>query len=110
MTMPEADPIDEVLALALTIPARAIVVVFQRYGKPLADPLPPAEAEDQRAELVLEDGAAAALRVLNARTPVDVIGNDWFILEAPGAEPLAIPAPLFASAVAALARAAAQKP
>ena len=105
----EADPFEEVLALARQIPARAIVAVFQRYGKPLEDALPPALPEDQGAELLLDDGATAALRVLNVRTPVDVIGNDWFVLESPGDDPLAVPAPLFASAVAALARAAAQK-
>jgi hypothetical protein len=104
----DADPVEEVLTMARQLPARAVVAVFQRYGKPLADELPPIEAEDQRAELTLDDGARVVVRVLNVRTPVDVIGNDWFILQ--GEEALAVPAPLFAAALAALARAASKKP
>jgi len=68
--------------------------------------MPTAEADDQRAELALPDGGAATVRVLQVRTQVDVIANDYFVLERPGEDALAVPGPLFAGALAALARAA----
>jgi hypothetical protein len=98
------DPIAEVLARAQRLPVAAVVKVFERYGKPLAIELPRAQADDQQAALELEDGCAATVRVLQVRMPVDVIANDWFVLEQPDAEPLAIPGPLFGAAIAALSR------
>ncbi len=100
----DGDPIAEALALAERLPARAVAAVFRRYGKPLEEELAPVEPDDQQARLLLPDGTTATLRVLQVRLPVDVISNDWFILEAAGSESLAIAGPLFASALAALAR------
>jgi hypothetical protein len=100
----EPDAIEEALALARRLPAAAIAALFHRYGKPLAAPLPPPAPDDQRVELTLDDGSAAAVRALEVRTPVDVIANHWFVLEPQGKEPLAIPGPLFAAALAALSR------
>ncbi len=99
------DAIEEALALARRLPVKAVTTLFERYGKPLAVDVPPLEPDDQRAELALEDGSTATVRALQVRLPVDVIGNDWFVLETAGAEPLAMPGPLFAAALAALSRA-----
>ena len=99
------DAIDEALALARALPAAAVAALFRRYGKPIAVELP-AELGDRRAALVADGVDLGSVRVLNLRTAVDVIGNDWFVLEAPSAEPLAVAGPLFAAALAALARAA----
>jgi hypothetical protein len=101
----EPDAIEEALALARRLPGRVVAAVFQRYGKPLAEEPPPVEPDDRRAELTLDDGAIAIVRALEVRTQVDVIGNDWFVLEAAGAETLALPGPLFAASLAALSRA-----
>ncbi|MCU1282590.1 MAG: hypothetical protein JWM53_6136 [bacterium] len=102
----ELDAIDEALALAGALPATVVAALFQRYGKPLAEALPPV-ADDERSLALAGDGLDGALvRVLNVRTAVDVIGNDWFVLQTTGAEPLAVAGPLFAAALAALTRAA----
>lgn len=98
--MDEGDPIEEALALAAALPAEAVVAVFRRYGKPLEAPLPPVEPDDQQAAL---DGAR--VRVVQVRLPIDVISNDWFVLEMRGQEPLAVAGPLFAAALSALSRA-----
>lgn len=70
--------------------------------------MPPAEADDQRAELAVPDGGAAPaiVRVLQVRGYGDVIPNDYFVLERAGEDALAVAGPLFAGALAALARAA----
>ena len=104
------DAVAETLALAARLPAAAIVGVFARYGHPLEVPdgADAAEPEAARVELTLADGGRALLRLVRVRTPVDVIANDWFVLHPPGGEPVAMPGPLFAAAVAALARAAAR--
>jgi hypothetical protein len=103
--------IEEALALARELPADAVAAVFRRYGKPLDARalLPPADDEPPvddapRAELRLDDGRAATVRALAVRTAVDVIANDWFVLDGAGDEPLAMPGPLFAAALAALSR------
>jgi hypothetical protein len=93
------DPIAEALEIVRRLPAAAVGGVFARYGKPLAIELPPLGDQDLRA--VVE---GATVRAVRLRMPVDVIGNDWFVMEREGEEPLAIPGPLFAAAVAALAR------
>jgi hypothetical protein len=98
----EDDPIDEALALAEALPASVVEALFARYGKPLADALPPLVDDDRQLPLA----GGGLVRVLNVRTPVDVIGNDWFVLESDSAEPLAVAGPLFAAAIAALTRAA----
>ena len=84
-----------------------MVAIFSRYGKPLAVPMPPEAADDQRALLALPGGGAAGVRVLQVRAQVDVIANDYFVLEPRGdGDALAVPGPLFAAALQALARAA----
>ncbi len=45
--------------------------------------------------------ARSCARDQSCAPPLDVIGNDWFVLEADGAEPSPSPGPLFAAAVAA---------
>lgn len=102
----ELDAIDEALALARALPATVVAALFSRYGKPLAEALPPVAADERR--LLLEgDGLDGAMvRVVNVRTAVDVIGNDWFVLQLPQGDPLAVAGPLFAAALAALTRAA----
>ena len=103
MSDDEGDPVREALALTRAMPPATISGLFARYGKPLA--LPPGPPDDDAVALTLDDGRAATVRRLRLRMPVDVIGNDWFILETAGAAALAIPGPLFAAALAALARA-----
>jgi hypothetical protein len=93
------DPIVETLEQVRALPAAAVAGVFARYGKPLALELPPMRDDDPR---VIVDGGT--VRAVRYRMPVDVIANDWFVLEREGEEPLAIPGPLFAAAVAALTR------
>lgn len=97
-------PIEEALARAAMLPGPALAALFARYGKPLDEPLPPAGADEPRLDVAAAEGVVATVRVVNVRTMVDVIGNDWFVLDAVGAAPLAMPGPLFASAVAALTR------
>jgi hypothetical protein len=102
----ELDAIDEALALAAALPAAVVTALFGRYGKPLAEGLPPIAADERQLALVGDGADGAIVRVVNVRTAVDVIGNDWFVLEVAGAEPLAVAGPLFAAALAALTRAA----
>ena len=98
------DPIEEALARAAMLPGSALAALFARYGRPLDEPPPPARAGEPSLEVAPSDGVVATVRVINVRTMVDVIGNDWFVLEVPGEPVLAMPGPLFASAVAALTR------
>ena len=100
----EPSAIAEALALAAMLPGPVVATLFRRYGKPLAEAPPPAGDDELRIELAPAEGVIATVRAINMRTMVDVIGNDWFVFEAPGEEPLAMPGPLFASAVAALTR------
>jgi hypothetical protein len=100
----EPGAIETALALAATLPGAAVARLFARYGKPLAAAAPPAGEDAACIEVALGAGVTATVRAINVRTMVDVIGNDWFVFEAPGAEPLAMPGPLFAAAVAALTR------
>jgi hypothetical protein len=93
------DPIAEALEAAARLPAAAVAGVFARYGKPLAIEVPPPGDGET---VVNVDGAT--VRALRFRMPVDVIGNDWFVMERAGEEAVAIPGPLFAAAIAALAR------
>ena len=96
------DAIDETLARAQTLPGTVVAAVFARYGRPLEEAPPPRGADERCLPLVGDGLGGAVVRVINVRTAVDVIGNDWFVLEADGAEPLAVAGPLFAAAVAAL--------
>jgi hypothetical protein len=88
------------------VPPAAVLGIFARYGKPLAVTMPPEAADDQRALVALPDGGAARVRVLQVLAYGDVIPNDYFVLERPGEDALAVAGPLFAGALAALARAA----
>ena len=99
---------DETFALIAAVPPQAVLGIFSRYGKPLAVAMPPVTADDRRALLALPGGGEGSVRVLQVRTQVDVIANDYFVLEggAAGDDPLAVPGPLFSAALAALARAA----
>jgi hypothetical protein len=99
------DPVAEALERARTLPPEAVAAVFRRYGRPLAVELAPLAPDEPRADLALEGGAAGSVRVVELRMPVDVIANHWFVLEVPGEEDrLAVAGPLFAAALAALAR------
>jgi len=100
------DAIDEALARARALPPTVVASLFARYGRPLAAPPPLLGADERRLPLAADGLAAAIVRVVSVRTAVDVIANDWFVLEADGAEPLAVAGPLFAAALAALTRAA----
>jgi hypothetical protein len=104
----QADAVDDALALAARLPGALVAGIFRRYGKPLAGELEAAR-DPRSTELALEGGARATLGLLRVRTPVDVIANDWFVLERAGEEPLALAGPLFAAALGALALAATKK-
>lgn len=88
------------------MPPKAVIAIFSRYGKPLAVAMPPDAADDQRALLELPEGAVASVRVLQVRTQVDVIPNDYFVLERRGEDAVAVGGPMFDAALRALARAA----
>lgn len=96
-----------VLELTGRLPREALAV-FRRYGRPLGPRPDPLQSEhDSQYEpvtLPLDAARSATVRVLALRTTVDVIANDWFVLEAEPDEPLAVPGPLYAAALAALAR------
>jgi hypothetical protein len=84
----------------------AVRAIFTRYGRPLAVTMPPPAADDQQAVLQQAEGPPAKVRVLQVLGYGDVIPNDYFVLEAPGEEPMAVAGPFFSSALEALARAA----
>ena len=88
------------------MPPKAVLGIFNRYGKPLAVPMPPVAADDQRASLPLPAGGEASVRVLQVRGYGDVIPNDYFVLERPGEDGLIVAGGMFAGALEALARAA----
>jgi hypothetical protein len=90
------DPITDALARCAALAVSEVLVLFERYARPLADPdvaLDPV--------LTLADGVTRVGR-LRHRAAVDVLANDYFVLVTTGREPLAMPGPLFAAAVAAL--------
>ena len=97
---------ERTFALIAAVPPKAVFGIFDRYGKPLAVAMPPLAADDQRALLPLPDGGEASVRVLQVRTPVDVIANDYFVLEGAGEDALIVAGPMFSAALEALARAA----
>jgi hypothetical protein len=110
LTPPE-DALPATFARVAAMPPDAVLAIFRRYGRPLAVPMPPAAADDQRALLALPERggpgleASATVRVLQVMGYGDVIPNDYFVLETPGEEPLAVAGPFFAAALGALARA-----
>jgi hypothetical protein len=90
------------------MPPDAVLAIFRRYGRPLAVAMPPPAADDQRALLewpAEARRAPATVRVLQVMGYGDVIPNDYFVLETPSEEPLAVAGPFFAAALEALARA-----
>jgi hypothetical protein len=97
---------ERTFALIAAVPPKVVFGIFDRYGKPLAVPMPPVAPDDQRALLPLPDGGQASVRVLQVRTPVDVIANDYFVLEGAGEDALIVAGPMFSAALEALARAA----
>jgi hypothetical protein len=114
LTPPE-ETLPATFARVAAMPPDAVLAIFRRYGRPLAVAMPPAAADDQRAVLALPaatpaDGprtptASATVRVLQVMGYGDVIPNDYFVLETPGEEPVAVAGPFFAAALEALARA-----
>jgi hypothetical protein len=107
--------------LALPLPQGALEAVFRRYGKPLesdsttgepplyetllAEPVPE-EPELRPLRVPLRAGRTATLRRFRFMPFGWVHPADYLLCELPEEEPLAAPAPLVASALAALARAA----
>ena len=87
--------------------ANLVVGAFARYGRPLEAPLPPRAPDDAAILFIAPDGRLATLRAFAYRAPVDVIENDYLLLELAGEEPVAVAAPLIGPALIALARAAA---
>ena len=59
--------IDETFALIAAVPPKAVLGIFARYGKPLAVPMPPVAADDQRALIAVPGGGEASVRVLQVR-------------------------------------------
>jgi hypothetical protein len=106
VTDPGSGAIAETMAQVARVPAELVLAVFRRYGRPLEQPMPPRATDDEYCALLLDGGRTAGVRALQVRTPVDVIANDYFVLEAPGAEPLAVSGAQFAGALTALERAA----
>lgn len=91
----------------LPLPAASVIAAFERYGKALAAPAPPVEADDELILVPLSSGGSGRLRAFAFRGYGSVLPEDYLLLERDG-EPLAGPAPLLAAALAALARAAAR--
>jgi len=93
--------------LIAVVPPKAVLGIFARYGKPLAVPMPPVAADDQRALITVPGGGGeASVRVLQVRGYGDVIPNDYFVLERPGEDALLVAGAMFSGALEALARAA----
>ena len=89
------------------MPPDAVLAIFRRYGRPLAVAMPAPADDDQRVVLRCPPRRPpATVRVLQVMGYGDVIPNDYFVLEAPGEEPVAVAGPFFAAALEALARAA----
>jgi hypothetical protein len=88
-----------------TVPPEVVRGIFARYGRPLAVTMPAAAPDDQRHVMKGANGAETVVRVLRVLGFGDVIPNDYFVLQPPAGEPLAVAGPLFSAALAALARA-----
>jgi hypothetical protein len=99
------DAVERTFARIAAVPPETVLAIFRRYGRPLEVTMPAPSADDHRAALPLPDDGTAAVRLLQTLGFGDVIPNDYFVLEQRGEEPLAVPGPLFAGALEALARA-----
>ena len=107
MTAPEEESLAATFARVGAMPPDAVLAIFRRYGRPLAVAMPAPAGDDQRAVLTSPgESPPATVRVLQVMGYGDVIPNDYFVLEAPGQEPVAVAGPFFAAALEALARAA----
>lgn len=98
--------------VALPLPEGALPAVFRRYGRPLEAAVTPALVEpadddDQPLAVPLRGGGRARLWRFRFMPFGWVHPADYLLWEGAGDEPLAAPAPLVASALSALARAAA---
>ncbi len=91
------DVFTELLASCAALPRETVDALFARYGHPLD------EAPVLDPIVTFADGVTQVGR-FRFRAPVDVIANDHFVLLRPDQEASAMPGPLFAAAVAALAR------
>jgi hypothetical protein len=100
---PPRDAATATLEQAATLPPELVLTVLRRYGRPVDLPLPLPLADDK---VVTLEGAT--LRRVRLRLPIDVIANDWFVLEGAG-EALAVAGPLFAAALATVARLLAER-
>ena len=100
--------------VALPLPPGALPGVFRRYGRPLEEGVTPTpvappgqlEEEDQPLQVPLAGGGMARLWRFRFLPYGWVHPADYLLWECAGSEPLAAPAPLVASALSALARAA----
>ena len=90
--------IAEGLALVESLPENLTQAVFARYGRPLDLAIPTDAPRTQ-----LPSGAVVV--GLSIRTPVDVIPNDYFVLQGVG-DALIVPGPHFVAALDVLAKAA----
>jgi hypothetical protein len=86
---------------ARAVSAGAIAAIFARWARPLDERVAP---PDGGLRLDGEGGGGLRLAALSYRADVDVIANHWFVLSGDGDAPLAVPAPLFVSLIARLAR------
>jgi hypothetical protein len=98
--------------VALRLPDGALPAVFRRYGKPLdaavtPERVTPGDDDDQPLEVPLPGGGQARLWRFRFMPFGWVHPADYLLWECAGSEPVAAPAPLVASALSALARAAA---
>ncbi len=82
------------------LPQRALAVVMQRYGRPLADGV----SDDAIAGPALTLPGGARLTRMRWRAMVDAAGRDYLVLEVPERPPLAALASPVAAALRHLAR------
>lgn len=85
---------------AVALAPGVLAILAGRYGRPPAPEVPPPARW-----LLLDGGARVA--TLSYRSPVDVIANDYGLLDAgDGSGPRMVPAPLMVAALRALMRSA----
>ena len=100
----EPTAIEEALARAALLPGPAVAALFARYGRPLDEPPLPRAPASRASRWRRPTASSPPCAPSTCARWSTLIGNDWFVLEAPGEPTLAMPGPLFASAVAALTR------
>ena len=102
------DGIARTFALMADAPDEILLAIFLRYGRPLAVDMPAEASGAPRHLLTASDGSTALVRLLRILGFGDVIPNDYLVLEAGDADPVAVPAPHFSAALTAVLRAAVQ--